>query len=84
MLYVTDIAAMAEQLDLRGVERGANVALAANSQEVAFERAEAIDGVVTAAPSQVAVDLLTGPGRSPGEARALLDWMETDESRWRR
>lgn len=84
MLYVTDIAAMAEQLDLRGVERGANVALAANSQEVAFERAETIDGVVTAAPSQVAVDLLTGPGRSPGEARALLDWMERDESRWRR
>lgn len=34
--------------------------------------------------SQVAVDLLTGPGRNPGEGVALLDWMEAHESQWRR
>ncbi len=37
-----------------------------------------------AALSQVAVDLLTGPGRNPAEGQALLDWMETDERTWRK
>jgi hypothetical protein len=37
-----------------------------------------------AAVSQVAVDLLTGPGRNPSEATALLDWMTANESAWRR
>jgi hypothetical protein len=32
----------------------------------------------------VAVDLLSGPGRNPSEANALLEWMAADESRWRR
>jgi hypothetical protein len=36
------------------------------------------------APSQAAVDLLTAPGRGPEEGRALLDWMEKNESDWRR
>ena len=84
MLYTTDIAALADELRLRPVERGANVLLAANRNEPAFLRTNEIEGVTTAAPSQVAVDLLTGPGRSPGEGQALLDWMETDERRWRR
>ena len=84
MIYVTDITDAADRLQLRAVERGANVLLAANRDEVAFVRAEVIDGVATAAPSQIAVDLLTGPGRSPGEGRALLDWMEANEPRWRR
>ena len=84
MLYVTDSTEVADHLELRAVERGANVVLAANRDEVAFVRAEVIDGVVTAAPSQVAVDLLTGPGRSPSEGRTLLDWMEANEPRWRR
>jgi hypothetical protein len=51
---------------------------------VVFDRADTIDGLRVAALSQVAVDLLTGPGRNPSEATALLDWMEADESRWRR
>lgn len=32
---------------------------------------------------QVAVDLLTGPGRNPSEAVALLDWMAANERAWR-
>jgi hypothetical protein len=43
-----------------------------------------MDGVMYAAPSQVAVDLLTGPGRSPAEGQALLDWMESNEPAWRK
>ncbi len=83
-LYVRDAAAAADALDLRPVDSGANVALATGDYDVVFERADTIDGLRVAALSQVAVDLLTGPGRNPSEATALLDWMETDESRWRR
>lgn len=84
MIYVTDILIMTDRLGLRAVDKGANVLLAANRDDVSFIRAHNMDGVVTAAPSQIAVDLLTAPGRSPSEGRALLDWMEADEQQWRR
>lgn len=83
-LYVRDLPAVAAALGLRRTETGANVALATGKYDVVFDRAEIVDGVRVAALSQVAVDLLTGPGRNPSEAGALLDWMEADESRWRR
>jgi hypothetical protein len=38
---------------------------------------------VTASPSQVAVDLLTGPGREPSEGEELLLWMKGNEAAWR-
>jgi hypothetical protein len=84
MLYVRDAAAAAELLELRPTESGANVALASGDYDVVFEREQVIDGVRIAAVSQVAVDLLTGPGRNPSEAAALLDWMTANESAWRR
>jgi hypothetical protein len=84
MLYVRDIASAAELLELRPTESGANVALASGDYDVVFEREQVIDGVRIAAVSQVAVDLLTGPGRNPSEATALLDWMTAHESAWRR
>lgn len=83
-LYVRDPSAAAEALDLRPAATGANVALATGDYDVVFDRADTIDGLQVATLSQVAVDLLTGPGRNPSEATALLDWMEADESRWRR
>ena len=43
----------------------------------------ASDGLSYAVPSQVAVDLLTSPGRGPAEADALLAWMATREEAWR-
>jgi hypothetical protein len=82
-IYVRDLPAAAEALELRRTDVGANVALATGNYDVAFDRADTIDGLRVAAPSQIAVDLLTGPGRNPSEATALLDWMEADESRWR-
>ena len=36
-----------------------------------------------AAPTQVVVDLMTGPGRSPNEAEELLEWMKRNERSWR-
>lgn len=83
-LYVRDISAATELLELRPTESGANVALASGDYDVVFERAQMIDGIRVAAVSQVAVDLLTGPGRNPSEATALLDWMTADEPAWRR
>jgi hypothetical protein len=83
-VYVRDLASAGDALGLRRTDAGANVALAAGKYDVVFDRAEIVDGLRVAALSQVAVDLLGGPGRNPSEAAALLDWMEQDESRWRR
>ena len=83
MVYVRDIGAAATALDLRKTTTGANVALAMGDYDVTFERARQVDGLRYAAMSQTAVDLLSGPGRNPGEAVALLDWMESNESAWR-
>jgi hypothetical protein len=84
MVYVDDLERAAELLNLRPVDTGANVLLATGEYGMVFERCDNVDGVTYAAPSQTAVDLLTGPGRSPAEARELLDWMEANESSWRR
>jgi len=83
-VYVDRLDQAAERLDLREVDAGANVLLATGDYDVVFERAQDIDGLRIAAPSQVAVDLLTAPGRGPAEGQALLDWMEANESAWRR
>ncbi len=84
MLFVDDPAAAAEQLGLQEVETGGNVVLLRSDDNVAFERSVVDDGVRFAAPSQVAVDLLDGPGRNPSEGSALLDWMEAHVDTWRR
>lgn len=84
-LYVREIDEAADALGLRRTDSGANVALATGKYEdIVFARSELIEGMRMAAASQVAVDLLTGPGRNPGEAVALMDWMERDERAWRR
>ena len=35
------------------------------------------------APTQLAADLLTGPGREPSEGNELLAWMSANEDAWR-
>lgn len=84
MVYVRDLGAAANVLGLRATTTGANVALAAGEYDVTFERSRLVDGLRCAALSQVAVDLLSGPGRNPSEAVALLDWMDRNEPAWRR
>jgi hypothetical protein len=83
MIYVDDLQKAIERLDLRPVSTGANALLGAGEYDVVFERTLNIDGLKIAAPSQIAVDLLTGPGRSAAEALALLDWMQAHEPKWR-
>ena len=84
MLYADNPGELAAQLGLREVDTGPNVLIAAAAFDVVFERSEQLGGVTVVAPSQAAVDLLTGPGRNPAEAQALLDWMENDVTKWRR
>ena len=50
---------------------------------VVFDRNQTDGGLRYAAPSQIAVDCLTGNGRMPAEGEALLDWMLDNEGAWR-
>lgn len=83
-IFVEDIDEMVDRLALRESPSGSNVVLAAPYDPVAFERSTQADDLRFAAPSQVVVDLMSGPGRSPSEAEALLDWMSKNEREWRR
>lgn len=82
-VWLTDAAAAAARLGLRPAESGANVLLIDPNDEGVFEGATLRDGVRYAAPSQVAADLLTSPGRGPAESEELITWMQTHEEEWR-
>jgi hypothetical protein len=83
MIHADDLEALVGRLKQRRVDQGANVLVSVSRDHVAFIRSRLVKGVNTTAPSQTAVDLLTGPGRSPSEGEALLDWMEANERQWR-
>ncbi|MGH2381265.1 MAG: hypothetical protein ACRDG7_08600 [Candidatus Limnocylindria bacterium] len=82
MLFVVDAQRAIQELELRPTDAGANVLLAEPFDAVVFERTQSADGVRYAAPSQVVADLLNGPGRSPQEAEALLEWMAAHKAAW--
>ncbi|GAA2210648.1 hypothetical protein GCM10009850_061070 [Nonomuraea monospora] len=85
MIYTADAQHTARLWDLRPADAGANVMLAEPETDVVFTRTLTdASGFTIAAPSQVAVDLMTGPGRSPSEAEELIEWMTRHESSWRR
>lgn len=83
MVYVEEPEATSKALGLRPTDSGANVLLAEPYDKVVFTRTRKEGGIKYAALSQVAVDLLTAPGRGPTEAEALLDWMENNEQAWK-
>lgn len=76
-VYVDDPAAAAQDLRLvdPGVPDAANVFLIRPMDAVVFTRAWTEDGLRFAALPQVAVDLLTSPGRGPAEGEQLLAWL---------
>jgi hypothetical protein len=76
MLYVDDVELAASGLGLRPTEAGANVILLSPFDDVVFDRTWIDRGLTLAAPSQVAADLLTSPGRAPSEAEAILERLE--------
>jgi hypothetical protein len=75
MIYVDDIAGAAKALKLVPADTGANVMLLAPFDEVVFARRSTADGLTFVAASQLAVDLLTSPGRAPSEAEAVLQYL---------
>lgn len=81
-LYVEDPYTAAKSLELRPAETGSNVLLVRPFDPVAFERAESDDGITFACVTQVLLDLMTGPGRGPAEAEALLEWMRKHGEKW--
>jgi hypothetical protein len=83
VVYVDDALKAADRLKLRPTDAGANVLLVEPYDEVVFERTLMRDELVTAAPTQVAADLLTGPGREPSEGEELIEWMKGNEDGWR-
>lgn len=81
-IYVTDAIEFIDHLDLRETEAGANVVILEPFDPVVFDRAVDRDGLRCVAPSQLAADLLTGPGREPSQGEHLLKWMENNEHVW--
>lgn len=85
MIYTANAEHTAQLWDLRPADAGANVMLAEPESDVVFTRTLTdTSGLTIAAPPQVAVDLMTGPGRSPSEAEELIAWMARHESSWRK
>lgn len=82
-VYVEDAERAADRLRLRPADPGANVVLAEPFDPVVFERTTVRDGLRVVAASQLAVDLMTGPGREPSEGTELLAWMRSNEDEWR-
>lgn len=82
-VYIDNARAAAATLGLREAESGANVLLAEPFDAVAYARGFEREGQQYAACSQLAVDLLTGPGRWPAEGEAVIEWMLANESIWR-
>lgn len=82
-VYVEDPEVAAEVLGLRAADAGANVVLLQPEDGSLFDRAEDRDGLRVARLPVVVADLLSGPGRSPAEAEALMDWMAAHEEVWR-
>lgn len=83
LLYCDPPQPLAVDLDLLPAEEGANVMILKPFDRVVFDRTRIEAGMRYAAPSQVAVDCLSGNGRMPAEGEALLEWMARDESSWR-
>ena len=81
--YAPSPEAAGEQLDLVRTDAGANVILLEPFDPVVFERTRRIEGTTTVAITQLVVDLVTGTGREPAQAEALLTWMSENEDAWR-
>ena len=82
-VYVDDPTLAGEALGLRRADAGANVLLLQPEDDALCRGAPAVAGLRWASLPLTAADLLTGPGRSPAEAAALMDWMEQNEAVWR-
>ncbi len=83
LVYSDDPASLARKLGLLPADEGANVVLLAPFDPVIWKRSNRENGLRYVCPSQVAADCLSGTGRMPVEAEALLEWLPANERAWR-
>jgi hypothetical protein len=81
--YSNDADRLSRSLGLLPADEGSNVVLLRPYDTVVWDRSVVDDGLRYVAPSQAAIDSLTGNGRMPAEGDALIDWMVANESQWR-
>lgn len=82
-MYADDPDDAAKSLGLHPGETGGNVLIGEPFDNVVFERTTPSEGVQYVRVTQVAIDLLTGPGRNPAEAESLIEWMRHHEDEWK-
>ena len=82
VVFAEDPERIAESMRLRPVRNGGNVVTALPYDRIVFERTWKEDNIVYASAAQVVMDCVTGFGRMPAEADALLDWMRGRTPRW--
>jgi len=84
MIYSKNPYELVDSLGLTPAENGANVLIASTEYEIFFDQPNIVNGIKYAPPVLAALDLLTSPGRGPAEGEELLNWMEVNQSEWRR
>ncbi|MFB6394034.1 hypothetical protein AAFH96_13095, partial [Polymorphospora sp. 2-325] len=84
VLYVEDTSAVSRLGRLLPADRGADVVLLRPEDPMQVERTRPVTGRIHVGLSQLVLDCLGGNGRLPEEGRAVLEWMRTNESDWRR
>jgi hypothetical protein len=83
LAYTPEPDLLARRWGLLPAEEGANVGFLQPFDPVVWKRPRWEEGLQLAAPSQVAIDCLTGNGRMPAEGEAVLSWMSESEGAWR-
>jgi hypothetical protein len=73
-----------DKLGLLRVDDGADVLLLNAHDNVVFQRTRQVEGVPHVAMSQLALDGLSGPGRMPAEAEAVLNHMRNSVIEWQK
>lgn len=83
LVFVWSLIDTLDTLDVRPSDTGANVILAEPFNPVVVERTRVENELTLCSMSQVAADVLTGPGRTSAEIDGLFDWMRQNEVHWR-
>lgn len=81
-MYAKNPQQIADDLGLIPSEEG-DIFIASSTLESIYSRRTVINKISYAAAPQVALDLLSGPGRNPSEGEALILWMKKNEEKWR-
>lgn len=83
LVYAEDTDEVLDAIRARISSGATNLLVIEPADDTPFVRSFDQAGLRYAAFSQVAVDLLSGPGRNPEEGDALLRWMAANEDSWR-